>query len=91
MCHRIANLKADKMCGRKNDRGDELLLLPPPPLLLLLLLLALAIDANAHATAVTYSRSPLKMILRAAVKRRRVIFDHSPRGKLDRFEDRSLA
>jgi hypothetical protein len=85
--HRIANLKADKICGRKKHIGDALLLL----LLLMLLLLELANVANAQATAVTYSSSPFKMTLRAAFKNRRVILDHSPIGKLDRLEERSLA
>ncbi len=85
MSHRIANLKADKICGRKNNIGEALLLL------LMLLLLELANVVNAQATAVTYSSSPFKITLRAALKNRRVFLDHSPIGKLDRLEERSLA
>jgi hypothetical protein len=58
---------------------------------LLLLLLELPIAASIHDTAVTYSSSPLKIILRAAAKTRRVIFAVSSRFKSFVVENRTLA
>ncbi len=65
--------------------------MPLPLLLLLLLLLELAIAASIHDTAVTYSSSPHKIILRAAANTRRVIVAVSSRFMLFVVENRTLA